>query len=99
MDVFAICVCLFHSVCSVSCSCWERADLLALLYVMFSCVLSLSHVLGQVWRLIVSIPGLCLLPYCFQRDYRHDSSTNSVISYQFRMILFTLAHFCTEMFP
>ena len=42
---FVICLC--HTVMSVSCSlmitCCERTDLLALLYVTFSCVLSLSH--------------------------------------------------------
>ena len=45
--LFVICICLCHTAISVSCSlmvtCWERADLLALLCVMFSCVLSLSH--------------------------------------------------------
>ena len=41
------------------------AGLLALLYVMFSVFLSLSHngVLGQVWYLIVSIPDLCNVLY------------------------------------
>ena len=41
---------------------WEMADLLALLYVMFYCVFVTfpCGVLGQVWCLIVSIPGLCL---------------------------------------
>ena len=29
-------------------SCWERADLLAFLYVMFSCVLLLSHMMSWV---------------------------------------------------
>ena len=47
-----------HTALSVLCSLlvtdWERADLLALLYVMFSYVL---------WYLIVSIPDPCLLPY------------------------------------
>ena len=58
-----------HAVLSVHCSlvvnCWERADLLALLYRMFSCVFVtyLYGVLGQVWYLIVWIPGLCILPY------------------------------------
>ena len=37
--VFSVCL---HTVLSVSCSlvvtCWENADLLALLYVMFSCI-------------------------------------------------------------
>ena len=44
---------------------WERANLLALLYVMFSCVFVTCPcgVLGQVWYLIVSIPDICLLTY------------------------------------
>ena len=52
--LFVICVSLLfvfrvcHAVLSVPCglvvSCWERANLLALLCVMFSCVLSLSLV-------------------------------------------------------
>ena len=46
-------------------TCWERADLLACLYmyVKLSCV-SVTFpfdVLGQVWYLIASIPDLCLL--------------------------------------
>ena len=42
-------------------------DLLALLYVMFSCVFVTFPygVLGQVWYLIVSIPDLCLLSYFY----------------------------------
>ena len=49
-------------------TCWERADLLDLLYVMFSCVFVTfpCGVLGQVWSLIVLIPDLCLLPYFVQ---------------------------------
>ena len=48
---------MFHvrfcdAVLSVSCSlvitCWESADLLALLCVVFSCVLSLSHMVSRV---------------------------------------------------
>ena len=44
---------------------WERADLLAFLCVVFSCVFVIfpCGVLGQVWYLIVSIPELCLLLY------------------------------------
>ena len=40
-------------------------DLLALLCVMFSCVLSFSHIVSWVRYsyLIVSVPYLCLLPY------------------------------------
>ena len=46
-------------------TCWERADLLALLYVMFNCVFVTfpCGVLGQMWCLIVSIHDLCLLSY------------------------------------
>ena len=39
------------------------ADLLALLYVMFSFVTFPYGVLGQKWYLIVLIPDLCLLSY------------------------------------
>ena len=48
-------------------TCWERADLLALLYRMFSCVFVTFPygILGQVWYLIESIPDLCLLPYYY----------------------------------
>ena len=51
--------------CSLVVTCWERADLLALLYVMFYCVFVTfpCGVLGQVLCLIVSIPDLCLLSY------------------------------------
>ena len=47
--VFHVC----HAVLSVSCL-WGRADLLALLCVIFSCILSLSHIVlgqagGQAW--------------------------------------------------
>ena len=62
-----------HAVChaglSVHCclvvTCWERANLMALLGVMFSCVFVTFPcvVLGQVWNLIVSISDLCLIPY------------------------------------
>ena len=58
---------VFHAVLSVHCSlvatCSERAGLLALLYVMFSCVIVTFPcvVHDQVWYLIVSIPDFCLL--------------------------------------
>ena len=49
---------------------WERADLLALLYVMSSCVFVtfLYGVPGQVWYMIVSIPVLCLFTYFESRN-------------------------------
>ena len=64
-------VCLYYTVMSVPESlvttCWERADHLALLRVMFPVVLSHGRlpigILGQVWYLIVSIPELCTLTY------------------------------------
>ena len=53
MDFFCyLCVMFVMFFLSIHCSlvvtCWERADLLALLYVMFYCVLSLSHVVSCV---------------------------------------------------
>ena len=67
--LFVFHVCLCYTVLSVPYSlvvtCWERADLLAFLWLMCSCVfVTFSYgVLGQVWYLIVSIPDLCHLPY------------------------------------
>ena len=64
--LFVSCVC--HAVASVHCwlmiTCWEMADLLALVcgvklfFVAFPC-----GILGQVWYLIVLIPDLCPLSY------------------------------------
>ena len=69
MDPF-LCVCLSSSsvrsvYCSLVVTCWEKADLLALLCLMFSFayVTFPCGVLGQVWNFIVSIPDLCLLFY------------------------------------
>ena len=44
-------------------TCWERADLFALLCVLFRCIFVTFPygVPGQVWYMIVSIPDLCLL--------------------------------------
>ena len=60
--------CLSHAFASVHCclvvTCWERADLLALVgdvycfFVTFPC-----GILDQVWFLILSFPDLCLLSY------------------------------------
>ena len=64
--------------CSLVVICWERADLLALLRVTFSCV-SVTFpydVLGQVWYLIASIPDFCRLPY-FLNNF---SGTNLTLS-------------------
>ena len=63
--MFHVCLVFLSVHCSLVVTCLERADLLALLYVMFYCVIITfpCGVLGQVWCLIVSIPDLCLLSY------------------------------------
>ena len=59
MDLFLFCVCLCYIVLSVSCclvvTCWERADFLALLYVIFPCVFVTFPygILGRMCYLIV----------------------------------------------
>ena len=62
--MFRVC----HAVLSVHCSlvvtCWERANLLALLYVMFLVFLSLSMWCpGSGVVLDLSISDVCLLPF------------------------------------
>ena len=59
---FLFLVFLMH--CCLVVTCWERADLLALvgdfycIFVTFPC-----GVLGEVWYFIVSFPNLCRLSY------------------------------------
>ena len=52
-------------------TCWERADLLALWYIIFTCVFVTFPygVLGQLWYLIVSIPDLCPLPFFYSEGF------------------------------
>ena len=56
-------------------TCWERSDLLALvgdvycIFVTFPC-----GIVGQVWYLIVSFPGLCLLSYFKFGDTLHSEN-------------------------
>ena len=61
--VFAMSLCASVYMCFVI-TCWERADLLALVC---GALLSVCHfpigILGQVWYLIVSIPNICTLTY------------------------------------
>ena len=66
--LFMSCVCraLAAVYCCLVITCWQRADLLALV-VMFNFV-SVTFpcgtcILGQVWLLIVSTPYLCRLSY------------------------------------
>ena len=66
---FYIYVLCFYAILSVHCSLvftyWERANLLALMYAILSCVFVTFPygVLGQVWYLNVEIPDLCLPTY------------------------------------
>ena len=61
--MFLVCHAFLSVHCSLVVTCLERADLLALLFVMFYCafVTFPCGILGQVWCLIVLIPDLCLL--------------------------------------
>ena len=61
---------VLYVLCSLMITCWERADLLALLCVVFSCVFVTFHdgVPGQLWYSILSIPDLCL-PLYFNTMY------------------------------
>ena len=58
-----LCLCASVYMCLVV-TCWERADLLALVC---GVLLRVCHfpigILGQVWYLFVSIPELCTLTY------------------------------------
>ena len=65
--MFRVCHAFLPGHCSLLVICWERANLLALLYVVFFCVFVtfLCGVLGQMMYLIVSIPDLCLLTYFY----------------------------------
>ena len=70
--LFISCDC--HAFASVHCclvvTCWERADLLALVcdvncgFSTFQC-----GILGQVWYFIVSIPDLCHLSYFYYPNF------------------------------
>ena len=68
--------CVRHTFVSVhAClvvSCWEMADLSALVYDVLLCFcLFPCGMLGQVWYLIVSIPDLCHLS-----NFNHQVSVN-----------------------
>ena len=74
--------CISHTFASVHCclvgTCWERADLLALvgyiycIFVTFPC-----GILSVVWYLIVSLPDLCRLSYFnSKKDQKLVSKTN-----------------------
>ena len=61
--VFAMSLCASVYMCFVV-TCWERADLLALIVVSNCEFVTFPFcILGQVWYLIVLIPDLCTLTY------------------------------------
>ena len=62
--MFRVCHAFLSVHCRLVVTCWERVNLLALLYVMLSCyfVTFPCGVLGQVWYLIV-LPSYLLLKY------------------------------------
>ena len=68
-------------------TCWERADLLALVrgvfceFVTFPC-----GVLGQVWYLIVSIPDLCLLTYSDGRNVAGNNFSSLSFLFHFTFL-------------
>ena len=61
--VFHVCQAVLPGSYSLVGTCWERAELLAYLYVMYSCIFVTFpySILRQVWHLIESVPDLCLL--------------------------------------
>ena len=74
-------------------TCWERADLLALvggvycIFVTFPC-----GILGQVWYLIVSIPDLCRLSYVKDQLSHGHSAILSTFIKRYHLSLISL--FC-----
>ena len=50
MDLFRVYLCyaVLPVPCSLVITCWERTDLLVLLCVVFSCVLSFSHIVFRI---------------------------------------------------
>ena len=62
---------MFAMHCSLVVTCWERANLLALKFVIFNCVFVTFPcvVQGHVWYLNVSISDLCLLTYLLLKSF------------------------------
>ena len=63
-------------------TCWERADLLALIcgVLLLVCHFPIG-ILGQVWYLIVSIPDLCTLTYFAGCTYYIVENLVSLLKY------------------
>ena len=62
--VFVMSLCASVYMCFVV-TCWERADLLALVCGVYCEFVTSIGILGQVWYLIVLIPDLCTLTYIY----------------------------------
>ena len=80
-----LCLCARVYMCFVV-TCWERADLLAL--VCFS-----IGILGQVWYLIVLILDLCTFTYLYQRLMCPCTLSNSMIGLSVSLSTFSNFYF------
>ena len=88
--MFRVCHAFLSDHCSLVVTCWERANLLALLCVVFYCVFVTfpCGVLGQMWYLIVSISDLCLLTYSeFVKTNLRGNSGGLCVFLQQQMVL------------
>ena len=76
--MFRVCHAFLSAHCSFVVTCYEMANLLAIFYVMFSCVFVTfpCGFLGQVWCLIVSIPDLRFLTYFHYLMYHQNDQIN-----------------------
>ena len=64
-------------------ACWERADLLALVGDVFCVFVSFPcGILGQLWYLFVSFPGLCHHSYFYK-----SKSIHSVLLFELQVFL------------
>ena len=81
--------CVSHAFATVHCclvvTCWERADLLALVGDVYSILFTFPcGILGQMWYLILSFPDLCHLSYCvvsYKRKYVHGVPVNCLVKF------------------
>ena len=80
--------CVYHALASVHCSlvvtCWERADLLALVGDVY-CISGTfpCSILGQVWYLIVLFPNLCHLSYFLQNCLKLYNCLRKLVFFYF----------------
>ena len=69
-------------------TCWERADLLALVCGVLLCLFLVCYfpigILGQVWYCIVSIPDLCTLTY-FLMGFKYKNIVLVFLSIDFNI--------------